>query len=399
MAKKTIDDVQLSGKKVLIRCDFNVPLDGSQNISDDRRIQESLPTIRKVVDSGAAVILCSHLGRPEGAVDPKMSLKPVAARLKELLGKPVQMAGDCIGAEVEALKSKLKGGEILLLENLRFHKAETKNKDDFSKELAKGIDIFVNDAFGTAHRAHASTEGVTRFVPISVSGYLVEKELKYLGDAVNAPKRPFIAVLGGAKISGKIDVIKSLFDKVDVLIIGGGMIFTFYKAQGLNIGSSLLEADRVEMAGQLLAEAKSRNIKLLLADDVVIADKFDNNANRKVVSIKDIPDGWMGLDIGPKTIKKYCSEILKSKTVVWNGPMGAFEMSNFEEGTRKIAEALAEATRKSGSVTVVGGGDSAAAMSQFNLEDQVTHISTGGGASLEFLEGKVLPGIDALADK
>ncbi|MGK5091684.1 phosphoglycerate kinase [Deltaproteobacteria bacterium TL4] len=398
MTKRTIDDVDLKAKKVLIRCDFNVPLNKQQQITDDGRIQESLPTIRKAIASGAAVILCSHLGRPEGQVIAEMSLKPVAAHLSKLLNQKVIMAEDCIGDKVNARKSSLKPGEVLLLENLRFHKQETKNDSKFSKALSEGIDIYINDAFGTAHRAHASTEGVTHHLANAVSGYLIEKELKYLGEAINAPKRPFVAVLGGAKISGKIDVIRNLFDKVDTILIGGGMIFTFFKAQGLNIGTSLVEEDRIEMASQLLAEAKSRKIELLLAEDVIVADKFDNNAKRKVVSLRDIEQGWMGLDIGPRTIDRFQTIIRNSKTVIWNGPMGAFEMPNFAEGTQKIAESLTDATKK-GCITVVGGGDSAAAMRQMGLENQVTHISTGGGASLEYLEGKVLPGIEALNDK
>lgn len=398
MAKKTIDDVDLQGKKILMRCDFNVPLNKEQKITDDRRIKGALPSIKKALESKAAVILCSHLGRPKGERKPEMSLKPVADSLSGLLGLTVKMANDCVGKDVQALKDNLQPGEVLLLENLRYHKEETKNNSDFAKQLAQGIDIFVNDAFGTAHRAHASTEGVTNHVPISVSGYLIEKELKYLGEAVESPARPFTAVLGGAKISGKIDVIKQLFDKVDNLIIGGGMIFTFYKAQGLEIGNSLLEADRVDMAKSLIDEAKERKINLILPEDVVVADKFDNEANKKVVPVDQIPEGWMGLDIGPNTIVKFSDTIKNSKTIIWNGPMGTFEMPNFVEGTLKIAEALCQAT-EAGGVSVVGGGDSAAAMSQFEMDSRVTHISTGGGASLEFLEGKVLPGIAALADK
>lgn len=381
-----------------MRCDFNVPLNKEQKITDDRRIKGALPSIKKALESKAAVILCSHLGRPKGERKPEMSLKPVADSLSGLLGLTVKMANDCVGKDVQALKDNLQPGEVLLLENLRYHKEETKNNSDFAKQLAQGIDIFVNDAFGTAHRAHASTEGVTNHVPISVSGYLIEKELKYLGEAVESPARPFTAVLGGAKISGKIDVIKQLFDKVDNLIIGGGMIFTFYKAQGLEIGNSLLEADRVDMAKSLIDEAKERKINLILPEDVVVADKFDNEANKKVVPVDQIPEGWMGLDIGPNTIVKFSDTIKNSKTIIWNGPMGTFEMPNFVEGTLKIAEALCQAT-EAGGVSVVGGGDSAAAMSQFEMDSRVTHISTGGGASLEFLEGKVLPGIAALADK
>lgn len=398
MAKMTIDDINLSGKKVLIRCDFNVPLDDSQQISDDRRITASLPTIKKALNDGAAVILCSHLGRPKGEFKSEMSLAPVSLKLSELLGQEVGLTVDCIGDNIQQIKDELKPGEILLLENLRFHNEETKNDAEFAKALSTGCNIFINDAFGTAHRAHASTEGVTKYIDQCVAGYLIQKELKYLGDAVDNPQHPFIAILGGAKISGKIDVIKNLFDKVDALIIGGGMVFTFYKAQGLEIGDSLVEEDRVEMAADILKEAKERNIRLLLPKDVIIADKFDNEANVKTVNVSEIPLSWMGLDIGPKTASEFTEEIMNAKTIVWNGPMGAFEMSNFSAGTKSIAGALAEATEQ-GAQTIVGGGDSAAAISIFGLEDQISHISTGGGASLEFLEGKKLPGIEALTDK
>ncbi len=398
MPKMTIEDVSLKGKKVLIRCDFNVPLDKYQQITDDRRIRASLPTIKKAAKDGAAVILCSHLGRPKGEFKSEMSLTPVSIKLFELLEREVGLTIDCVGEKIQKIKDELQPGEILLLENLRFHKEETQNEADFAKALAAGCEIFINDAFGTAHRAHASTEGVTKFIGQSVAGYLIQKELKYLGDAVNNPEHPFIAILGGAKISGKIDVIKKLFDKVNTLIIGGGMIFTFYKAQGLEIGNSLVEDDRIQMAAELLVEAEKRNVKLLLPEDVIIADKFDNDANRKTVSASEIPEGWMGLDIGPKTAAKFTSEIKSAKTIIWNGPMGAFEMSNFAEGTKGIALALADATEQ-GATTVVGGGDSAAAISKFGLDKKISHISTGGGASLEFLEGKKLPGIEALTDK
>jgi phosphoglycerate kinase len=398
MAKKTIDDVDLTGKKVLMRCDFNVPLNEKLAITDDRRITSSLPSIRKVLADKGALILCSHLGRPKGEVKKEFSLAPVAQRLTELLGREVKLTADCIGPETDKIKTALKPGEVILLENLRFHKAEEKNEPDFAKKLAQGCDIFVNDAFGTAHRAHASTEGVTHFIKVCVAGYLIEKELKYLDEAVNNPHRPFVAILGGAKISGKIDVIKALFDKVDTLIIGGGMVYTFLKAQGLEIGTSLLEEDRIGMAGELLKEAKERRIAFYLPEDVVIADAFDNNAQRKEVAVNAIPAGWMGLDTGSKSIAKFIDKIKEAKTIVWNGPVGAFEMDNFAVGTRKIAQALAEATAR-GATTVIGGGDSAAAVSQFGLDDRMSHISTGGGASLEFLEGKVLPGIAALNDR
>ncbi len=381
-----------------MRCDFNVPLNEKLEITDDRRITESLPSIKKILNEKAALILCSHLGRPKGGPAPEFSLKPVARRLGELLAQPVKMATDCIGAEVEQLKKDLRPGEVLLLENLRFHKEEEKNEPAFAKALAQGCDLFVNDAFGTAHRAHASTEGVTHYFKENVAGYLIQKELKYLDEAVNKPKRPLLAVLGGAKISGKIDVIKNLFAKVDGILLGGGMIFTFYKAQGLEIGKSLLEEDRIEMAKAILAEAKQKKIALYLPQDVVIADAFDNNARRKTVAVEQIEPGWMGLDIGPLTIDVFVKQIQQAKTIVWNGPMGAFEMPNFANGTKKIAQALADATGR-GAVTVVGGGDSAAAVSDFGLDKNITHISTGGGASLEFLEGKVLPGIAALSEK
>ena len=397
MAKLTIDQLDLKGKKVLIRCDFNVPLNENQEITDDRRIRASLPTIKKVLQEGGAAVLCSHLGRPKGQVKKELSLKPVAKRLEELLNTPVKLAPDCIGPEVKKMKEALKPGEVLLLENLRFHKEETDNDPEFARQLAEGCDLFINDAFGTAHRAHASTVGVTKYFKQCAAGYLIEKELKYLGQAIENPQRPFVAVLGGAKISGKIDVIKNLFNKVDALIIGGGMAYTFFKAQGYEIGKSLLEEDRIQMARKILQEAKEKNITFLLPVDVVVADRFDNEANRKVVKVTEIPADYMGMDIGPETISLFSAEIKKAKTIVWNGPVGVFEMPNFAVGTRKIAEAIAEAT-KNGAISVIGGGDSAAAVSQFGMDDQFTHISTGGGASLEFLEGKELPGIAALTE-
>lgn len=398
MTKKSIDDVDLKNKKVLMRCDFNVPLDENCNITDDRRITASIPSIKKVLSEGGALILCSHLGRPKGQKKPEMSLNPVANKLSELLNLDLRITEDAIGNQAAELKKNLQPGEALLLENLRFHDGETKNDPEFARELANSCDLYVNDAFGTAHRAHASTEGVTHYIDPSVAGYLIEKEIEYLDNAINNPKRPLIAILGGAKISGKIDVIKNLFDKVDSLIIGGGMVFTFFKAKGLEIGTSLLEEDRVDMAKELLEEAENRGIPMLLPDDVVIADAFNNNASRKTVSVEEIPSDWMGLDIGPVTIEIFNIEIKKSKTIVLNGPMGVFEMDNFSVGTRKIAETLAEAS-VSGATTIVGGGDSAAAISKFGLEDKISHISTGGGASLDFLEGKKLPGIEALTDK
>ncbi|MBN2424287.1 MAG: phosphoglycerate kinase [Calditrichaceae bacterium] len=397
MAKLTIDQLNLKGKKALIRCDFNVPLDEKLNITDDRRIVASLPTIKKVLKDGGMPVLCSHLGRPKGQVKEEMRLKPVAKRLEQLLKTKVIMAADCIGEEVSQLKKALKPGEVLLLENLRFHKEETDNDPEFAKKLTEGVDLYINDAFGTAHRAHASTEGVTKYVKQCAAGYLIDKELKYLGQAVENPKRPFLAVLGGAKISGKIDVIKNLFSKVDTLIIGGGMAYTFYKAQGHEIGKSLLEEDKIDLAGEILKEAKSKNVNFILPVDVKVASEFDNNAKSKYVAVSEIPADYMGMDIGPETIKQFATEISRAKTIIWNGPVGVFEMENFMEGTKKVAEAIAGATAK-GAISVIGGGDSAAAISKFGMDEQFTHISTGGGASLEYLEGKILPGIDALTE-
>ncbi len=397
MNKKTIRDISVSGKRVLVRVDFNVPLDKAKNIEDDTRIRESLPTIEHLLSQGGKVILMSHLGRPKGK-SPEFSLAPVAKRLSELLGKPVHFASDCIGAEAETAVSKLQNGEVLLLENVRFYKEEEANDTEFAKKLASLGDVYVNDAFGTAHRAHASTEGVTKFIQTAVAGFLIEKELKYLGEATANPQRPFVAILGGAKISGKIDVLEKLLEKVDAVLVGGAMIFTFFKAQGLKVGKSLVEDDKLEIAKTIMDKAQSRKVKLLLPTDVVIADKFEKDANAKTVSINAIEDGWLGLDIGAETIKTYRQEILNAKTIVWNGPMGVFEMEKFAVGTFEIAKALAEAT-KNGATTVIGGGDSASAIVKAGLEKAVTHVSTGGGASLEFLEGKILPGIAALNDK
>lgn len=397
MAKLTIEQLNLKNKKVLIRCDFNVPFDENLRITDDRRIIESLPTIQKVLKEGGSAILCSHLGRPKGQVKEDMRLRPVAERLEKLLGKKVTMAKDCIGPEVDNLKKNLQSGEVLLLENLRFHEEETDNDPEFARELAKGADIFINDAFGSAHRAHASTEGVTKFFKQCAAGYLIEKELKYLGKAIENPQRPLVAVLGGAKISGKIEVIKNLLGKVDALIIGGGMAYTFFKAQGLEIGKSLLEEDKIDLAKEILQLAAKKKIKFILPSDVKVAREFENNADSKFVPIDKIPPDFMGMDVGPATSKKFATEVNKAKTIVWNGPVGVFEMSNFAQGTRALAEAIAEATRK-GAISVIGGGDSAAAISQFGMDEKFSHISTGGGASLEFLEGKILPGIAALSE-
>lgn len=398
MKKLTIDDIDVRGKRVLVRVDFNVPLDKNQNITDDTRIVESLPTIKKILASGGSAILMSHLGRPKGKPKPEFSLKPVALRLEKLLGKKVLFASDCIGEPAESAVAKLKSGDCLLLENLRYHNEEEANDPAFAKSLAKLGDVYVNDAFGSAHRAHASTEGITKFISISVAGLLMQKELDYLGAAVENPVRPFVAILGGAKISGKIDVIQNLLSKVDTLMIGGGMAYTFYKAQGLEIGKSLLEADKIELAKQILADVQNKSVKFMLPVDCVVASDFKDDAQRKVVAKDKIPADWQALDIGPATVELFSNEIAKSKTVVWNGPMGVFEMPNFAVGTNAVARALVEAT-KNGATTIVGGGDSAAAITQAGMAKLVTHVSTGGGASLEFLEGKVLPGVAALTDK
>ncbi len=398
MNKKTISDINVSGKRVLVRVDFNVPLDKSGRVEDDTRIRESLPTIQTLIKNRARVILMSHLGRPKGKRAMEFSLKPAAERLSQLLGQPVQMASDCIGPEVEQHALSLKDGEVLMLENLRFYNDEEDNNPEFAKKLATLGEIYVNDAFGTAHRAHASTEGITTFMSVAVAGFLMEKELKYLGEATEHPQRPFVAILGGAKISGKIDVLERLLDKVDKILLGGAMIFTFFKSRGLSVGKSLVEDDKLSVATSIQDKAKAKGIPLLLPVDVVVADRFEADATSKVVDVEAIPDGWMGLDIGPKTIELYRKEILDAKTIVWNGPMGVFEMDKFATGTIEIAKALADAT-KHGAITVIGGGDSASAIAKAGLDKAVTHVSTGGGASLEFLEGKVLPGVAALNDK
>jgi phosphoglycerate kinase len=397
MSKLSINDVNFNGKKTLVRVDFNVPLDENLNITDDIRIASSLPTINKIIADGGKVILMSHLGRPKGKVNPKYSLKPAAVRLSELLKKEVILAPDCVGDEVKAIVDKMKNGDVVLLENLRFHEEEEKNDPEFAKQLASLGEVYVNDAFGSAHRAHASTEGVTKFIKVNAAGFLMQKELDYLGKAIADPKRPFCAILGGSKISGKIDVINNLIDKVDTLIIGGGMAFTFFKAQELEIGTSILEVEKISLAKELLEKVKGSKVKFLLPIDVVVGDEFKNETPSKVVSVSKIPADKMGLDIGPESIKLFAEEIVNSKTVVWNGPMGVFEFDNFAKGTNAVANALVEATSK-GAITIVGGGDSAAAISKAGLEDKVSHVSTGGGASLEFLEGKVLPGVDALTN-
>ena len=394
MNKKTVRDVDVKGKKVLVRVDFNVPMDENLKITDENRILGALPTIRYLMDQGAKTILCSHLGRPKGEVNPKFSLAPVAKRLSELLGQPVKMARDVIGPDADSVVASLKPGEVALLENLRFHKEEEKNDEAFAKKLASYAEVYVNDAFGTAHRAHASTEGVARFLP-AVSGFLLEKELVFLGKALENPDRPFVAILGGAKIADKLGVINNLLEKVDTLIVSGGMTYTFTVAKGGKIGNSMLEEDKIEYAREMIEKAKDKGVKLLLPVDTVVADRFANDANIKVVPTNDIPDGWQGLDIGPKTCALFAEAIKGAKTVIWNGPMGVFEMPNFAEGTRAVAQAMAD----SGATTIVGGGDSAAAVIQMGFGDKITHISTGGGASLEFLEGLVLPGVAALNDK
>ena len=393
--KKTILDVDVAGKKILLRCDFNVPQDKETGaITSDKRIVAALPTIRYLLEKKAAVIACSHLGKPKGEWKAKLSLAPVAQRLSELLGQEVIFAKDIVGEDAKAKAAALKGGEIMLLENLRFDIREEKNDPSFSKELASMAELYVSDAFGTVHRAHASTAGVAAYLP-AVSGLLVAKELEVMGGALNNPKRPFVAVLGGAKVSDKIGVINNLLDKADTIIIGGGMAYTFAKAQGGSIGKSLCEEDKLDYAREMIAKAEKNGVKLLLPSDTMAADDFSNDAKRQVVSTMAIPDGWEGMDIGPDTIRTFCDAVKGAGTVVWNGPMGVFEFENFAAGTRAMAQALAD----SGAITIVGGGDSAAAVEQMGFADKITHISTGGGASLEFLEGLELPGVACLLDK
>ena len=392
--KKSIQDMDVKGKKVIVRVDFNVPLDENLNITDDKRIVGALPTIKYLLENGAKTILVSHLGRPKNGPEDKFSMKPTAVRLAQLLGKPVVMASDVIGEDAKAKAATLKDGEVLMLENVRFHKEEEKNDPQFAKELSTLAEVFVNDAFGTAHRAHASTAGLADYLP-AVCGLLIQKEIDIMGKALSNPDRPFVAILGGAKVSDKIGVIENLLEKVDALIIGGGMAYTFLKAMGYGIGGSICENDKVELAKSLMEKAKEKGIKLLLPVENVVATEFKNDTERKIVASDSIPDGWNGMDIGPKSIELFCEEIKKAKTVIWNGPMGVFEFSNFANGTREVAKAVAE----SGSISIIGGGDSAAAVEQLGFADQVTHISTGGGASLEFLEGIELPGIACLQDK
>ena len=397
MEKLTISDLEIEGKKVLIRCDFNVPLDDKGKITDDTRIQAALPTIRYALGRECAVILMSHLGRPKGKVDPKLSLKPVAERLGELLNLEVLMAPDCIGPEVEKMARELKGGEVLLLENLRFRAGEETNDEKFAQQLASLADVFIQDAFGTVHRAHASTSGVPQHLP-SGAGFLLQKEIKYLKQALEEPERPFLAILGGAKISTKIGVIKNLLPKVDSLILGGAMAYTFLRAENIGTGSSMIEEDKIDTAGEILQQASKKKVTVLLPLDHIIANQVSEDAQSKEISEVAIPEGWIGVDIGSFSIKRFSSAINSSKTILWNGPMGIFEIDKFSQGTKAIAEAIAEATKK-GSISIVGGGDSVAAVTKIGLQENISHISTGGGAALEFLEGKELPGIASLKDK
>jgi phosphoglycerate kinase len=397
MKKLSIRDLKMSGQRVFIRVDFNVPLDGGK-VSEDTRIRATLPTLRQAIDAGARVVLASHLGRPKGKPDPKYSLKPVAARLQELLGKPVQFATDCVGAEAEAKSKALANGDVLLLENVRYHPEEEKNDPEFSKQLAVLCDgIFVCDAFGSAHRAHASVVGITKFVRQAAAGLLMEKELAYLGKAISNPDRPFVAILGGAKVSDKIEVVRNLMKLADAMLIGGAMAYTFLKSQGKPVGKSLVENDKLDLARDLLHEAESRRFRLILPVDHVLAESPDSTAT-KITDIDQTPDGWMGLDIGPKTIALFEKEIAGARTIVWNGPLGMFEKPAFAQGTLAIARAVA-ASKSGGATSIIGGGDSVAAVEQAGVASQISHISTGGGASLEFLAGDKLPGVEALTDK
>ncbi len=395
--KKSVDDINVKGKRVLVRCDFNVPLQEGK-ITDENRLVAALPTIKKLINDGGKVILCSHLGKPKGEPKPELSLAPVAARLTELLGQPVTFAADAtvVGENAKKAVAEMKDGDVVLLENTRYRAEETKNVDAFSEDLASICDVFVNDAFGTAHRAHCSNVGITKYVDTAVVGYLMQKEIDFLGNAVNNPERPFVAILGGSKVSSKISVINNLLDKVDTLIIGGGMAYTFMKAKGEKIGSSMLEADYLDYAKEMIEKAAAKGVKLLIPVDTVEAKEFNNDAEFKTVTSEEgIDEGWLGLDIGEKTCKLYEDALKDAKTVVWNGPMGVFEMSNFAKGTIAVAKALADLD----AVTIIGGGDSAAAVNILGFGDKMTHISTGGGASLEFLEGKELPGVAAANDK
>lgn len=394
MNKKSVRDIDVSGKKVLVRCDFNVPLDENRKITDNRRIVAALPTIQYLLEHNAKVILCSHLGRPKGEAKPEFSLDVVAKELSRLLGKEVALAKDVIGESAKELTNKMKEGDVVLLENVRFHREETDNDQEFAKELASMAEIYVNDAFGTAHRAHASTEGVSHYLP-AVCGFLIEKEIKFMGGALENPKKPFVAILGGAKVSDKIGVIENLLDKVDTLIIGGGMAYTFFKAQGHSIGNSICEEDKVNLAKELMEKAKQKGVKIVLPVDNHITTDYSNDTEDKIVNSDDIPDGWEGLDIGPKSIKLFEENLKNAKTIIWNGPLGVCEFPKYEVGTKEVAKAIA----KTDSISIVGGGDSAAAIEKLGLAKEFSHISTGGGASLEFLEGKTLPGIACLMNK
>ncbi|NLV91794.1 MAG: phosphoglycerate kinase [Firmicutes bacterium] len=395
MNKKTIDDISVQGKRVLVRVDFNVPVNDQREITDDKRIRAALPTIKALSDKGGRVILVSHFGRPKGKVVDEMRLDPVAKRLSELLGREVKKTDDCIGDEVKQAVAAMEDGDVLLLENVRFHPGEEKNDPEFAKALAELADVYVNDAFGAAHRAHASTEGVTRYIDTAVAGYLMQKEIEFLGGALDNPKRPFVAILGGAKVSDKIGLINNLIDKVDTLIVGGGMAYTFLKAKGYEVGDSLLDEERIELAKEMMDKAQAKGVEFLLPVDITVASEFAADAEHKVVAADEIPAGWQGLDIGPKTLELFKEAVAKAATVVWNGPMGVFEMPAFAKGTTGLASVLAE----SDAITIIGGGDSAAAVEQAGLSDKMSHVSTGGGASMEFLEGKELPGVAALNDK
>jgi phosphoglycerate kinase len=398
MEKLSIRDLQLAGKRVFVRVDFNVPLEGGR-VSDDTRIRETLPTLKLARERGARLVLASHLGRPKGKPEPKYSLRPVAGRLGDLLGVPVEFAADCVGSEPEAKSRALANGSVLLLENVRYHREEEANDEGFSRQLAALCDgLFVCDAFGSAHRAHASVVGITRFVRQSAAGLLMERELAYLGKTLSAPERPFVAVLGGAKVSDKIEVVENLMKVADAMLIGGGMAYTFFKARGIAVGKSIVEADKVELASRVLSDARARNFRLLLPLDHVVGAEFRADTQKRTVPVGEMPDGWMGLDIGPQTAERFSAEIAGAKTIVWNGPMGVFEMPAFSRGTLEIAKAIAAATLR-GATSIVGGGDSVAAVQQAGLAEKISHISTGGGASLEFLAGKKLPGVEALSDK
>lgn len=393
MNKKTVKDIDLKNKKVLVRCDFNVPMDEKQNITDNRRIEAALPTIKYLLEQNCKVVLCSHLGRPKGEFKSEFSLKPVAKELSRLLEKEVIMAEDVIGEDAKSKVQNMNNGDIVLLENVRFHREETDNEPEFAKKLAEFGEVFVNDAFGTAHRAHASTEGVAHFLP-AVSGFLIEKELKFLGDALENPERPFVSILGGSKVSDKIAVIDSLLEKVDVLLVGGGMAYTFYKALGYNVGKSICEDDKIDLAKELMGKAKAKNVKMLLPIDNKLGKEFSANTETMVVDRESIPDEWEGLDIGPKTIELYSEELKKAKTIIWNGTVGVAEFDLFATGTNELAKVISETD----AITIIGGGDTAAAVQKAGVADKMTHVSTGGGASLEFLEGKKLPGIECLMD-